>query len=60
MDVGPGEWIVIGLVLLLLFGSSKLPELARNLGRAQQELKKSLAEGRGDIPDAPTTSSEGG
>lgn len=49
-DIGPGECIIVGIVLLLVFGSNKIPQLARNLGRAQNELKKSLAEGRDDTP----------
>ncbi|MCH2429197.1 MAG: twin-arginine translocase TatA/TatE family subunit [Acidimicrobiales bacterium] len=36
---------IIGLVL---FGGSQLPKLARNLGRAQKELQKGLAEGHED------------
>ncbi|MEG3600574.1 MAG: twin-arginine translocase TatA/TatE family subunit [Actinomycetota bacterium] len=32
------------LVVLLIFGGSQLPKMARNLGRAQQELKKGFAE----------------
>ena len=54
MDIGPPEWIIIGLVLLLVFGSSKIPQLARNLGRAQSELKKGLAEGRAENADSAT------
>ena len=61
MDIGPGEWIIVGLVLLLVFGSHKIPELARNLGRAQQELKKGLAEGRADTDnDQPLDTGETG
>lgn len=48
MDIGPPEWIVIGLILLVVFGSSKIPQLARNLGRAQSELRKGFSEGRGE------------
>jgi sec-independent protein translocase protein TatA len=38
------EWFVILGIVLLLFGGSQLPKMARNLGRAQQELKKGFAE----------------
>jgi len=38
------EWFIVLLVVLLIFGGSQLPKMARNLGRAQQELKKGLAE----------------
>ena len=38
------EWFIVLLVVLLIFGGSQLPKMARNLGRAQQELKKGFAE----------------
>ncbi len=43
-----GELWPIALVLLVLFGGSQLPKLARSLGQAQSELKKGLAEGATD------------
>ena len=43
MDIGPGELVILGLVLLLVFGGSKIPTLARNLGQAKTEFEK-LAE----------------
>lgn len=39
------EWFIVLIVVLLLFGGSQVPKLARNLGKAQHELKKGLAEG---------------
>ncbi len=36
-------WVVI--VIAVLFGGSQIPKLARNLGSAQKEFKKGLAEG---------------
>ena len=42
--LGSGEIIVIMLVLLVLFGGSQLPKLARSLGQAQKELKKGMDE----------------
>ena len=38
--LGIPEVIVIVLVVLLLFGAKRIPELARSLGRAQHEYKK--------------------
>ena len=49
------EWgiIIILVVVVLVFGSSQLPKLARSLGSAQSEFKKGLAEGKkGDGTDA--------
>ena len=44
------EWgiIIILVVVVLVFGSSQLPKLARSLGSAQSEFKKGLAEGKKD------------
>jgi sec-independent protein translocase protein TatA len=40
-------WIV-ALVVLVLFGGSQLPKLARSVGQAQKEFKKGLDEGAKD------------
>ncbi|WP_332881743.1 Sec-independent protein translocase subunit TatA/TatB [Methanosarcina horonobensis] len=39
--VGPTELILILAVVMLLFGASKLPELARSMGSSVGEFKKS-------------------
>ena len=44
---GP-EVIVVLVVILVLFGGSQIPKLARNLGQAQKEFKKGLSEGAKD------------
>jgi len=38
--IGPGELIVILIVVLLLFGAKRLPEIARALRKAVDEFKK--------------------
>ena len=45
------DWIWPALIALLLFGvfGSRLPKIARNLGRAQGELKKGLSEGNAEV-----------
>ena len=43
-SVGPFELILVLLVIVLLFGSTKLPKLAKSLGEAQKEFKKGVAE----------------
>ena len=40
MSIGIPEIILIAVVVLLLFGGKRIPELARSLGRAQHEYKK--------------------
>jgi sec-independent protein translocase protein TatA len=49
---GGGEWLWIVLVVVLLFGARKLPELARSLGRSLSEFKKGKDEGMRSITDA--------
>ncbi len=47
-NVGPLELIIVLVVILLLFGSTKLPKLARSIGEASQEFKKGVADGGKD------------
>lgn len=44
MNLGAPELIIILAVVLLIFGSTRLPKLARSLGKAQKEFKKGLDE----------------
>ncbi|MDP4691626.1 MAG: twin-arginine translocase TatA/TatE family subunit [Ilumatobacteraceae bacterium] len=44
---GP-EFIVVAVVVLVLFGGTQLPKFAKNLGQAQKEFKKGLADGQSD------------
>jgi TatA/E family protein of Tat protein translocase len=43
-NVGMGELLVILIVVLLLFGSKKIPEIAQGLGKGIREFKKSMKE----------------
>ena len=38
------EWIIIGLVVLLLFGGKKIPELMRGLGKGVKSFKQGMNE----------------
>ncbi len=51
--MGP-EWWIVGGVILLLFGGSQLPKLARSLGQAQTEFKAGLSEGVKDDKNKET------
>jgi TatA/E family protein of Tat protein translocase len=37
---GPSEWVLILVIVLVLFGAKKLPELARGLGQSLNEFRK--------------------
>jgi sec-independent protein translocase protein TatA len=47
MNLGATELLIILAVVLLLFGSTRLPKLAKSLGQASKEFKKGV-EGDGD------------
>ena len=51
---GMGELIVILVIVLLLFGAKKLPEIAKALGKSVKEFKK----GAKEIQDEVNKSSE--
>lgn len=60
-DVGAPELLIILVVVLLVFGGAKLPELARSLGKAKNEFQKGIDEGmpgEGDDRHLDTSASE--
>lgn len=48
VSVGPTELLIVLGIILLLFGSTQLPKLARSMGQASKEFKKGVAEGATD------------
>ena len=44
MNLGGPELLIVLAVVLLIFGSKKVPELARSLGKAQKEFKDGMKE----------------
>lgn len=48
-NLGAGEIMIIVLVILLLFGAKKIPELAQGLGKGMREFKKSLKDVEDEI-----------
>ncbi|MGM0635821.1 MAG: twin-arginine translocase TatA/TatE family subunit [Bacteroidota bacterium] len=42
--MGPWQWVVIGVAILLLFGGKKIPELMRGLGSGIKEFKDASKE----------------
>ena len=43
------DWLIIGVIALVLFGGTKIPQLARGVGEGIREFKKSVS------PDEPET-----
>jgi sec-independent protein translocase protein TatA len=52
MNLGGQEMIIIFVVILLLFGAKKIPELARGLGKSMGEFKKARDEFEREITKA--------
>lgn len=48
-NLGATEIILIVLVILLLFGAKKIPELAQGLGKGMKEFKKSIKDVEDEI-----------
>ncbi len=46
---GGSEWIIIALVILLLFGGKKIPELMRGLGKGVKNFKDGIEEAKEEI-----------
>jgi sec-independent protein translocase protein TatA len=51
--IGSTEWILILAVVLLLFGGSAIPRIARSLGKARAEFEKGVKEGGAASKDEP-------
>ena len=51
-NLGTGEVIILLLVILLLFGAKRLPELARGLGKGINEFKDAVETSKKEIMDA--------
>jgi len=53
MNIGWPEILLILLVVLLLFGAKRLPDLARSLGKSLREFKKGREEGEASDEKKP-------
>ena len=51
-NLGTGELVLIFLVILLLFGAKRLPDLAKGLGKGIKEFKGAVESGKKEIIDA--------
>ena len=50
----PTELLLIVAILLVLFGSTQIPKLARSLGQAQREFREGLDEGASETDSEET------
>jgi sec-independent protein translocase protein TatA len=55
-SIGAPELLILLLVVLLVFGGTKLPKLARSMGQAQTEFKRGIKEGHSSSDDDETPS----
>jgi sec-independent protein translocase protein TatA len=58
VNLGSTELLIILAIILLVFGGTKLPKLARSLGEAQKEFKTGMDEGKPDQASDSTTTPE--
>jgi sec-independent protein translocase protein TatA len=57
-NIGGPELLIILVVVLLFFGASRLPSLARSLGASAKEFKEGLEEGDADGADEAAEESD--
>ena len=57
-NFGAGEIILILLVVLILFGAKKIPELAKGLGKGMSEFKKGIKDVEDEIKSADKDSAK--
>lgn len=59
MNIASSEWIIIILIaLVLLFGTKKLPQLSRSIGRAMGEYEKAKETFRREMEEASSGASD--
>lgn len=58
-NIGAPELILILLILLLLFGANRLPEIGKSLGRSLAEFKKAMREAGRDLKNEPEEDEKG-
>lgn len=57
-NLGPSEILIVLLIILLLFGANKLPDLARSMGRSARIFKSEVKEMRREDMEDPTRPAE--
>ena len=52
MSLGPWEIVLLALVIIILFGGKKIPELARGLGKGLREFRKTTKDLKDEVNSA--------
>ncbi|HEV2403466.1 MAG TPA: twin-arginine translocase TatA/TatE family subunit [Candidatus Saccharimonadales bacterium] len=58
LDIGTPELLLILLIVLLLFGGRKLPELSRSIGTSMRELRKGISDSGDEHKKSEDTSKQ--
>ena len=48
-NIGPQEMFILFLIIILLFGAKRIPEIGRSIGRGIQEFKKGMRDVEAEI-----------
>lgn len=56
--LGPWELLVIALIVLLLFGAKRLPEIAQGMGKGIKEFKKAMKDTTEELKGSVNDSEE--
>ncbi|TQR56899.1 Sec-independent protein translocase subunit TatA/TatB [Campylobacter troglodytis] len=48
-SIGPGQWLIILLIIVLLFGAKKIPELAKGIGKGIKTFKSEMNSDESEI-----------
>ena len=48
-NIGPQEMFILFLIIILLFGAKRIPEIGRSIGKGIQEFKKGMREVEAEI-----------
>ena len=49
---GMGEWVIIGLFVLVFFGAKKIPDFAKGLGKGIREFKDAVKDVKKEVDEA--------
>lgn len=55
-QVGPLEILAVGVIALVVFGPERLPEIARNIGKAINEMRRMTAEMKSELREGMSAS----